>query len=1041
VEINLLDYQNRFDASKRYFKHLFRSEKGIQAAEYNEVQDAIHLRLKSIADTLYSDGDIVEGCEIGVDTAGGIIKLGAGHVYVDGEVHSIGAATIPLPPDESVVAGIWYTERIVTEIEDGTLRDPAVGSANYMQPGAARLQIATFWGLADETHANGRFYTLHIVSNGEVVKIAQTETPNQVSDIVERYDNDSNGSYVVDGMSVRVLPDSEAGKQTYSVAEGKAHVEGKEVLRPYAQRLIVGENPDIRDIISEEHIFNPGQNGAMRINLRHIPVSEVTSIRGTKQKTATLTHGSFTGASDPLPDEAAIALVEVRQGETVYEYGTDFTLQNDRVNWSPSGAEPAPGSTYTVTYHYRTVIAAESPDTEGFTVSNLVSGQLVTVDYSYMLPRVDIVVLDKHGEVYIVRGVSHRYAAVAPPAPTGTLKLAAIVQSWSGLPAVTNDSVRVTSMKDLDAVKKAIIDIYDLTAQNRMMNEAMLNAPTSARGMFVDPFTGDDRRDAGIEQSAAVVAGTLMLPIDANITQTRDGIVDTLDFDVEPILEQPARTGSMKINPYQAQEPMPAAVKLDPEVDRWSNVVSQFTSSETQRFTQTHGGSFAAYTTTTTTVQTIGSSAAEDAFMRERSVGVKADGFGANEHFTVIFDGLLVRQGDADAQGRIETSFDVPPGIPVGTKQVVVSGSGGSRGEAAYTATGTTTTQIQRNIVRIVTHVDPVAQTFTPDASRYATGVELYFTVKGTSEVRVQIRDVQLGFPAKSVLAEGRIKAADIVAGTVNRIMFDWPVLLMAGTEYALTVLCDTSDHEIAVAELGKWDAAGNKWLTSQAYQAGVLLSSSNASTWTPHQTMDMWFRLLGAKFTAGKKLVPLGEVNLTDTTDLLPLAEVEFAAPSAEATFVLKKAGVEAARVQPGQTLSLTDKYQGLHELFAELSGSADFSPVLYGGMQLVAGKQRDTADYVSRAFPCGAGRRVLATLEAIQPGSSAVQVRIQTGANTWADAEPYGTAANLGDGWQELSFEAMCDAPETRVKIILTGSAADRPRARSLRAVVMDA
>lgn len=53
------------------------------------------------------------------------------------------------------------------------------------------------------------------------------------------------------------------------------------------------------------------------------------------------------------------------------------------------------------------------------------------------------------------------------------------------------------------------------------------------------------------------------------------------------------------------------------------------------------------------------------------------------------------------------------------------------------------------------------------------------------------------------------------------------------------------------MAELGKYDAVHERWVTSQPYQVGVLLSSSNASTWTPHQDRDLTFRLLGARFTA----------------------------------------------------------------------------------------------------------------------------------------------------------------------------------------------
>ncbi|MFP3030850.1 MAG: hypothetical protein ACEY3M_06775, partial [Wolbachia sp.] len=39
----------------------------------------------------------------------------------------------------------------------------------------------------------------------------------------------------------------------------------------------------------------------------------------------------------------------------------------------------------------------------------------------------------------------------------------------------------------------------------------------------------------------------------------------------------------------------------------------------------------------------------------------------------------------------------------------------------------------------------------------------------------------------------------------------------------------------------------------------GVLLSSSNASTWTPHQNLDLTFRLLAAKFSEVSHVVDLG--------------------------------------------------------------------------------------------------------------------------------------------------------------------------------------
>ena len=52
-------------------------------------------------------------------------------------------------------------------------------------------------------------------------------------------------------------------------------------------------------------------------------------------------------------------------------------------------------------------------------------------------------------------------------------------------------------------------------------------------------------------------------------------------------------------------------------------------------------------------------------------------------------------------------------------------------------------------------------------------------------------------------------------------------------------------------------------------YRIGVLLSSSNASTWTAHQDRDLKFRLLACRFTENTRTVPLGNITVTDSTDL----------------------------------------------------------------------------------------------------------------------------------------------------------------------------
>src|SRR5690606_23849477 len=140
---------------------------------------------------------------------------------------------------------------------------------------------------------------------------------------------------------------------------------------------------------------------------------------------------------------------------------------------------------------------------------------------------------------------------------------------------------------------------------------------------------------------------------------------------------------------------------------------------------------------------------------------------------------------------------------------------------------------------------DPLAQTFRLTETKQIAGVELYVKAKGATEITVQIRKTQNGVPTDNVLTVRSKQPADITVNQWNAWEFPEPVLLDAEEEYAIVVLCNDADAELGIAEMGKWDGAAQKWVTQQPYTVGVLLSSSNASSWTIHQDRDLAFRLL----------------------------------------------------------------------------------------------------------------------------------------------------------------------------------------------------
>lgn len=73
-------------------------------------------------------------------------------------------------------------------------------------------------------------------------------------------------------------------------------------------------------------------------------------------------------------------------------------------------------------------------------------------------------------------------------------------------------------------------------------------------------------RDQGIEQDAAIVNGFLTLPIAAKVYALSQDIQAPTARTYTPqiLLEQPYRTGEMKVNPYMAFAILPGKATLTP---------------------------------------------------------------------------------------------------------------------------------------------------------------------------------------------------------------------------------------------------------------------------------------------------------------------------------------------------------------------------------------------------------------------------------------------------------------------------------------------
>ena len=207
---------------------------------------------------------------------------------------------------------------------------------------------------------------------------------------------------------------------------------------------------------------------------------------------------------------------------------------------------------------------------------------------------------------------------------------------------------------------------------------------------------------------------------------------------------------------------------------------------------------------------------------------------------------------------------------------------------------GTTQTTNTSNTGFTVYKYDPLAQSFEIDArtglpGAFVTKVDVYLRRAPVTDqnggtqtaipLQLQIRETEAGVPKSHPVTEQfRVyKSADDCYDVVNNIadlenlddvlanpvtfVFDEPVYLAGGTEYAIVLLAECDNYEAFVSTtyglvLGKTTSRINKQPAS-----GSLFLSQNGSTWTAQQDQNMAYRIHTAKFKSE------GNVNFYNST------------------------------------------------------------------------------------------------------------------------------------------------------------------------------
>lgn len=592
-------YFDRHNPSEDYERHLFLAGNVLQSAELNELQSSSEDKLRRVTDSLFLDGNVLKGGDIVLDGVNCLCE--AGSIYLNGLVRRTAERAFVLPQVDSIQVGLFLVETVVSPSDDVGLRDPAITAYNQQEDGASRLRVTVSWGYEDEPGKSGHFYSVYRIEDGVVLNHAAPPQVNATDLAITRYDRQSTGGfYVASGMEVKRLAD-EGDTQVYSLGAGEARVNGVELVYRQARRFAFTPTSSTDEIIAELFRVTEATGSNQVVTLARSPLAAVSRVSCVRRVTETVIKGVASGI-DTLAHTSIIAIESVTQGATTFIAGTHYThpANTSNIDWSTGGStdDPDPGSQYTVVYRFNASFTPTSLTDNGFTVTGttkdaqnrdllLVNDTDITVDYTYKIPRYDILCLNESGQFVMIVGVPSTQRARVPSIPAGLLRLALIYQTWDSNATLTNVAVRMVPMSELNAINTRIDTLFALMAEERLVLNMTVRDNTAKKGVFSDPFFDDDLRDQGLDQDAAIFRTELTTGVTTYpFTQSLPTDV-TLNMSLEAArvaVNQPLRTGSMLVNPYDSYAAMPGVATLYPAVDFWTEFQTNWLSPVTRQF-------------------------------------------------------------------------------------------------------------------------------------------------------------------------------------------------------------------------------------------------------------------------------------------------------------------------------------------------------------------------------------------------------------------------------------------------------------------------
>lgn len=1118
-------YYNLFDSTLGYTELLFRAGKVLQSKELNELQSILKNQIKNVGNTILTNGDIIEGCQLVISDDRTTVTMTKGRIYLDGDVRDVPDTVLNIAGTGTEVIGAILQTEVITPDEDPNLADIATGYDNYNQDGAYRVKETV-----KITLNNPNASILYNLINGEQLTVNKSEDLTQLDKIhatLAKRTFEESGNYKVSGLNLSDKQQNDTDHIYITLEAGKAYVRGYEVTKSVAYTVRLDRASDLRNVENESKQFRLGTNEYV---LNNNYVNSIKKILAEVQVTGNITRGGIIGGIDYLTLSPVAKIVSVTQGSTVYIEGTDFQLLNDGIDWSIGSKAPNPNTTYQVVWTYNKTLLKEVDYTlkhsdtwengyVQFTTAGdkPVDGTRFYVNYDFMLCRRDTIGIDQYGNVLITKGQSDILRTVESPKVGNDNQLvlgSVLLIPKSNEVNIINNNTKTIRMLELYNMLERINDLeYNQAVSDLDQEAAEGENATELRGILTDGFIGLTKADVNHpEWSGCLDFEKRELTIQSTETivklvpDTASSYYKAHKFSnyqlsnafTEVQQSQPSASSSFRVNAYDAFPKLPV-LTLNPSKDEWIDTENiklegldvinipggtlrrwwyhqgeSWAASEKQKWIEAgfpDGGESLGWADGTSTsdiyYRLVSSLEKSIVYMRQINVEVLIENLEPFvDNILATFNGIPValsateakytgsREGSlkADASGIAKGQFMVPPNVKCETAvevRIYPANTPSIIGNAEYTASGTLITNTYKAAQQRITTraTDPVAQSFQFGQDQYLTGIGLYFLDKEENRnITIEIHNMINGYPGNIAYVTKVVNGASIQpssdASQETKIMFDIPFHCRANEQYCFTVISDSDVDSVWIAETGALDISNaNNQISKNPYMDGMMFSSSNALTWTAHQSQDLKFKLYLAQFeTTGQvSFNKITDVNFERfkiaSTEELPVGcTLEWQYSINDGAWLPIESGIDREIGEIGESIQIRCNFKG----------NTVASPILdTDNLTLGLYSLKDKSVYVSRNVNIPNGfNHVKAIMDMYLPSGSNVIVTYATdiSGTNWKSLTNTETVQKSST-YKTYTFEADLDEAVTnyRVKIELTTvNPLSRPRVQNLKNIL---